>query len=225
VAEQVVAVEGLRSLLRSLPVLTGQAPPFDPAAAPPDPLELFGDWFRAAVAAGVREPHAMILSTVDAQGAPSARVLILKDVDAAGWHFGVNSVSRKGRELAATPAAALTLYWPEQVRQVRIVGPALIDPAEVCAADFLARPAGSRQMALTRGQSRPLADPAKLDTALEQARTELAADPDLVPDECVSYAVRPREVEFWQGSPDRRHLRLRYRRERTGEWTREMLWP
>lgn len=224
-ASETTVESGLRAVLRGLTVLNGQAPQFDPATAPDDPVELFGDWFLTAVRAGVTEPHAMTLSTVAPTGQVSARVLILKDVDSAGWHFAINAGSRKGRELAATGAAALTFYWPEQVRQVRVTGTAVADPAPVAAADFLARPAGSREVALTRRQSQPLTTPGELDVALEQARAELEATPDLVPAEWISYAVRPNEIEFWQGSPDRRHQRLRYRETGDGEWTRTLLWP
>ncbi|WP_405162309.1 pyridoxal 5'-phosphate synthase [Nocardia sp. NBC_01499] len=221
-AEQ--TVDGLRSELRKLTVLKGTAPEFDPSSAPDSPMELFGEWFLLAVRSGVTEPHAMTLSTADADGRPSARVLILKDVDSAGWHFAISTLSRKGRELAARPFAALTFYWPELVRQVRVSGPVVADPPAVAAADFRARPPGSRQMALTRRQSQPFSDPAELDEALEHAHQELAATPNLVPDEWLSYAVRPEEVEFWQGDSQRRHQRLRYSAE-GDSWSRTRLWP
>jgi pyridoxamine 5'-phosphate oxidase len=222
---------GLRALLRGLPVLAGAAPAFDPAAAPADPVTLFAQWLAQAVRRGVPEPHAMTVATVDQAGEPDARVLILKDIDAAGWHFAVSSISPKGAELAARPAAALTFHWPELVRQVRVRGPVAADPPEVSAADFRARSAGSRAMALTRRQSQPLPSAAaldrELDHALDQARKELDADPDLVPDEWVSCAVRARTVEFWQGDPGRRHQRLRYEAdpEQAGRWTLAALWP
>ncbi|MEV0708176.1 pyridoxine/pyridoxamine 5'-phosphate oxidase [Nocardia aurea] len=222
-AEQVV-LEGLRQRLRGLGVLKGSAPEFDPDAAPADPMTLFGEWISTAIEAGVLEPHAMTLSTVDAQGRPSARVLILKDVDDAGWHFAVNAASRKGRELAGNPYAALTFYWPELVRQVRVTGRVTPDPATVVAADFLDRPLGSREMALTRRQSEPFTDPTEIEEALDKARLELEATPDLVPREWVSYAVAPEEVEFWQGDPQRRHRRLRYEADGAG-WFRIRLWP
>ncbi|MFI7001797.1 pyridoxal 5'-phosphate synthase [Nocardia sp. NPDC050175] len=222
-ADQLVS-DGLRSELRKLSVLKGTAPEFDPSAAPESPMELFGEWFMLAVRSGVREPHAMTLSTVGADGRPSARVLILKDVDSAGWHFAISTLSRKGCDLAARPFAALTFYWPELVRQVRVSGPVVADPPAVAAADFLARPEGSKQMALTRRQSQPFDRPEELDEALEHARQELNSTPDLVPDEWCSYAVRPDEVEFWQGDPQRRHQRLRYTA--TGNsWLRTRLWP
>jgi pyridoxamine 5'-phosphate oxidase len=218
---------GLRALLRGLPVLEGAAPAFDPAAAPADPVSLFAQWLAEAVRRGVREPHAMTLATVDRDGQPDARVLILKDADPAGWHFAVSAVSPKGTDLAACPAAALTFYWPELVRQVRVRGPVAADPPEVSAADFRARSDGSRAMALTLRQSRALGRAGELDEALDRARQELAADPGLVPAQWVSYAVRARRVEFWQGDQKRRHQRLRYEADprHPGGWTRGQLWP
>lgn len=221
---QEVPAGGMRSMLRGLPVLNGAAPPFDPSAVPDNPVELFVDWLLLAIRSNVTEPHAMTLSTVDSDGWPSARVLILKDVDASGWHFGVNACSQKGQHLAARPLAALTFYWPELVRQVRVSGPVVADPAEVTAVDFLARPNGSKAMALTRRQSRSFLDPAELDVALDQALAELDSAPNGVPDEWVSYAVRPDRVEFWQGDPDRRHQRIRYDAV-DRSWTRTRLWP
>ncbi len=203
-------------------MLTGAGPEFDVDA--PDPMALFATWLQHAVDADVPEPHAMTISTVDRDGLPQARVLILKAVDDAGWHFAVNTVSRKGRDLDANPVAALTFYWPPLVRQVRVVGPVVSDGPVASAADFRARPLGSRAMALTRRQSQPLTDPADLDTEIDRARRTLEDDPDLVPDEWVSYAVRPVEVEFWQGAADRRHTRLLYHRT-DGGWEISRLWP
>lgn len=214
----------LREVLRGLPVLTGVAPPFDPARAPADPVRLFTEWLLHAIEARVAEPHAMTVSTVDAASQPNARVLICKDVDAVGWHFAVNSVSQKGRELARNPAAALTFYWPELGRQVRVRGAVQTDPPDVTAVDFLKRPDGSRAMALTRRQSEPYDDPAELDEALDKAGVELRRTPSLVPAEWVSYAVRPDTVEFWQADHQRKHRRLRYERD-GAQWSRTLLWP
>lgn len=222
--DSAVRTDGLRDVLRAVPVLKGRAPSFDPDRAPDDPVALFVDWFEGALRAGVTEPHAMTVSTVGPGGRPDARVLILKAVDADGWHFGVSSVSQKGRDLATNPVAALTFYWPEQVRQVRLSGPVVADPREVGAADFTARSFGSREMALTRRQSQPLLDPAEIDHALEKARLELEADPTFAPEEWISYAVQPDQVEFWQGDTGRRHQRLRYESQ-DGRWTRGLLWP
>ncbi|OBK41807.1 pyridoxine/pyridoxamine 5'-phosphate oxidase [Mycobacterium kubicae] len=216
--------DGGRSYLRALPVLSGTAAGFEIDAAPSDPIALFVAWLRQAVDAGVPEPHAMTISTVDAQGMPRARVLILKAVDEAGWHFAVSSVSQKGRDLAAHPAAALTFYWPAVVRQVRVVGAVVSDGAVASAEDFRARPLGSRAMALAMRQSQPLHDVAELNAEIDKAYRRLSDEPDLVPDEWMSYAVCPNEVEFWEGSPDRRHRRLAYYRA-GGGWERIQLWP
>jgi pyridoxamine 5'-phosphate oxidase len=216
--------DGGRVYLRKLPVLTGNGPGFDIGAAPPDPVSLFGAWLRHAVDRGVPEPHAMTLSTVDAQGLPRARVLILKAVDANGWHFAVNSVSQKGRDLSANPAAALTFYWPALVRQVRVGGTVVSDGADASAQDFLARPLGSRAMALTLRQSQPLSDDSELAAEIDKAHRTLDDDPDFVPDEWISYAVAPHYVEFWEGAADRRHQRLSY--QRNGDhWDLGRLWP
>ncbi|TDZ83313.1 Pyridoxine/pyridoxamine 5'-phosphate oxidase [Mycobacteroides salmoniphilum] len=216
--------DGGRSFLRALPVLSGRAPPFDVGGAPAEPIPLFVEWIEQAARAGVPEPHAMTISTVDAQGAPRARVLILKAIDENGWHFAASSVSQKGRDLSAHPAAGLTFHWPAVVRQVRVVGPVIDDGAQASAADFLGRPIGSRAMALTLRQSQPLTDAAEIDAEIEKAHRKLADDPALVPVEWVSYAVQPTQVEFWQGSPDRKHQRLSYQRTDDG-WERTQLWP
>ena len=214
----------VRELIRGLPVLRGCAPEFDPDAAPENPVELFVAWFEHAVYAGVTEPHAMTVSTTDPQGRPNARVLILKDVDESGWHFAVSAVSRKGSDITANPVAALTFYWPELARQVRVSGPVVADGPEVSAQDFLARSVGSRATAMTRRQSQPLVDENELTAALEKAHHEIERDPQIVPDEWISYAVRADRVEFWQGDAGRRHRRLCY--EADGEsWCRTRLWP
>lgn len=214
----------LRTLLRRLPVLVGSAPQFDPARAPDDPITLFTQWLGHAVDSGVAEPHAMTLSTVASTGRPSARVLILKDVDDVGWHFAVNSASRKGVELARNPAVALTFYWPQLGRQIRVEGNALADPPTVTADDFLARSASARAMVLTDRQSQPYENAAEIAEALAKAHLALEHSPTLVPTQWVSYAVAADGVEFWQSDPSRQHRRLRYERDATG-WSTTLLWP
>ncbi|MEO6086699.1 MAG: pyridoxamine 5'-phosphate oxidase family protein, partial [Umezawaea sp.] len=110
----------VRQLLHSLPSLAGPLPSFDLDSAPGDPDVLFEEWLRDAVDSGVTEPHAMTLSTTDPSGRPSARVLILKNLDGGLWQFASGSGSRKGKELANNPWAALTFYWPTLGRQVRV---------------------------------------------------------------------------------------------------------
>lgn len=143
-----MADDEIRDRLRALPVFAGELPAFDPADAPAHPAELFAAWLLEAIDAGLREPHAMTLSTVDADGRPSARVLILKAVDDGRWQFASSRTSRKGEELAGSPWVAMTFWWSELGRQVRLRGKVLDAGPEAGLRDFLARPAGSQDPAL-----------------------------------------------------------------------------
>ncbi|CAL9403197.1 pyridoxine/pyridoxamine 5'-phosphate oxidase [Streptomyces sp. enrichment culture] len=214
----------LRQTLRGIEVFAGELPGFDPSVAPDTPVELFTEWLLAALRAGVREPHAMTLATADADGAPSARVLILKDVSADGWQFASDAGSRKGRDLAARPYAALTFYWAPLARQVRVRGPVVRETPERCAADFLGRGEGARAEALLGRQSQPLADLAERDAQVEASLARVRSEPDLVAPGWTLYSVRPESVEFWQGDKVRRHTRLVYLSSPSG-WTRQLLWP
>ncbi|MCX4658330.1 pyridoxine/pyridoxamine 5'-phosphate oxidase [Streptomyces uncialis] len=214
----------LRELLRGLEVFAGELPGFDPAAAPDTPVELFTEWLRHALRSGVREPHAMTLSTADHQGDPVARTLILKGVDRDGWRFAADRTSPKGRQLAARPYAALTFYWPPLARQVRVRGPVVAEDAGRSAADFLARGAGARAEALLGRQSEPLTDLGERDRAVAASLARLDREPGLVPSGWTLHTVRPESVEFWQGDKERRHTRLRYTPGAAG-WHRELLWP
>lgn len=214
----------LRELLRGIEVFSGELPDFDLTELPADPHELFIEWLLTAVRDGVREPHAMTLSTVDGAGAPDARVLILKNISAEGWEFASDARSRKGRDLAARPAAALTFYWPECARQVRVRGEVAAATVQDSAADFLARSTAARAEALLGRQSTPLAGSAERDSAVREAAARIDADPDLVSPDWTLYVLRPRRVEFWQGREDRGHTRVDYTRGDAG-WERGLLWP
>jgi pyridoxamine 5'-phosphate oxidase len=219
-------VPDLRATLRSLPVLQAPPVPFDPLDVPEDPVALFTAWLHHAVEAGVPEPHAVTLSTVDEHGHPDARVLILKDVDASGWVFAASADSPKGRQLARTPRAALSCHWPLLARQVRIRGEVRDRGPEAAAADFLARSPDARAEVLLARQSRVRPPDADDGPERAEARRRLAADPGLLAPAWRSYVLRPREVEFWQGAATRRHTRLRYRLgDGDGAWVREQLWP
>jgi pyridoxamine 5'-phosphate oxidase len=218
-------LSGLRELLRSQRVFPDEMPGFDPAAAPDDPVTLFLRWLEAAIRDGVPAPHAMTLATADDQGRPSSRVLICKDIDDEGrWYLASGAASGKGRDLAVNPHAALSFWWPQQGRQIRICGTAVPAGTQASAADFLARPPASRAEALVGRQSEPLGDLAELDRAFRQAQARVTADPRLIAPDWTLYALTADEVEFWQGDVDRRHIRLRYRRAGSG-WTRQLLWP
>jgi pyridoxamine 5'-phosphate oxidase len=220
-----VADGSVRDLLRGLPVFAGDLPGFEPEQAPGDPVTLFTEWLAAAIGAQVPEPHVMSLATVAVDGRPASRMLILKDVEPEGrWYFASTSTSRKGRELADRPYAALGFYWPQQGRQIRIGGRVEPAGAERSRADFLARPSESRMEGLVGRQSDLLTDPAELAAALDTARAEVEADPQRVAPAWTLYGLRADEVEFWQGDKARRHIRLRYQREGQ-HWSRQRLWP
>ncbi|GAA2748292.1 pyridoxal 5'-phosphate synthase [Kitasatospora cinereorecta] len=201
------------------PPMARELPAFDPAGAPAEPAGLFVEWLRGALAAGVPDAQVVTLSTVDGDGLPDARVLVLRDVDTtrAGWVFWADADSPKGRQLAGRPAAAMTVYWPALGRQVRIRG----EVTAVAAPTALNRSPGARAASLVGRQSEPLASAAEYDAAFEAA---LATDPALpVPGHTV-YTLHADSVEFWQGDPRRRHVRLRYRRGADG-WDHTLLWP
>lgn len=210
----------IRDLLRGLPSLAGPLPTFDHGLAPADPAVLFEEWLGHAIDAGVPEPHAMTLSTVDSRGRPAARTLILKNLSAGTWQFATGSASPKGRQLASTPWAALTFYWPALGRQIRISGCIVTASAEESAADFLARSPGARATAWVGRQSTPLTSSDEREQAIRQA-AGLAAT---VCPEWTVYGVRADEAEFWQGDTERDHTRLKYTCT-NGTWSRTLLWP
>ncbi|WAZ26264.1 pyridoxal 5'-phosphate synthase [Streptomyces cinnabarinus] len=216
----------VRDWLRSLEVFAGPSAEFDPADAPAEPVELFLGWLREAVAAGVPDAHAMTLSTVGEDGGPDARVLILKNVDDDGWQFAVHAHSPKGLQLAGRPRAALTFYWSQQGRQIRVRG--TVEPAspERSAADLLARSPSARAEVLLGCQSRHLHSAEERESAFRAALARIESQPDLVSPEWTLHTLVPTAVEFWQADKDRLHTRLRYERShRTGPWERHMLWP
>ncbi|WP_066302946.1 pyridoxine/pyridoxamine 5'-phosphate oxidase [Arthrobacter luteolus] len=129
-----------RRMLRALPDFPATLPDFDPDTAPDDPAELFRLWLDEALAAGIPQPHAFSLATADAAGSPSARMLILKDLDDDGWQFATARTSRKGRELAANPRAAMNFFWQPLGRQVRVAGSVVPLSADASAADWDDRP-------------------------------------------------------------------------------------
>ncbi len=214
----------LRDWLRDLPLLTAQPPPFDPAAAPADPLELLVSWLHQAVAAGVPEPHALTLATVDAAGRPDARVLVLKDVAESALWVASGAGSPKGRQLASVPVAALVFYWPQQGRQVRVRGRVRVADEERAARDFLQQPAHGRAESLLERQSRPL-DEAHLSDEFADVDDLVALEPSVVAAAWRLWAVDASRVEFWQSSPDGQHLRLRYSHAEHGGYDRQLLRP
>ncbi|MEG3084404.1 pyridoxal 5'-phosphate synthase [Sphingomonas sp. PB2P12] len=216
----------IKHQLRRLKSLAGPFEEFDVDGAPDDPTILFEEWLMHAIGAGVPEAHAMTLSTVDAHGRPDARVLILKNLDADGWHFASSKFSAKGQQIAAHPHAVLTFYWQPLGRQVRLRGRVIELSRAASDADFLSRPIGSRAGALLARQSEVLDDDGTLDVGLAEQRRRIETNPSIVAESWAVYAVRPDEIEFWQANEERRHIRLRYRRINDSEdWEKERLWP
>lgn len=200
----------------------------DADAAPPDPFALFDAWFADALATGMPDANAMTLATAAPDGTPSARVVLLKglDADADGaraFTFYTNHESRKGRELDATGRAALVFWWPPLERQVRVEGTVGRVDAATADAYFASRPEGSRLGAWASPQSAEIASRDVLAARLAEAEAAHGAAPPRPPF-WGGYRVTPTAVEFWQGRADRLHDRLLYRRA-DGGWTRARLAP
>lgn len=191
-----------------------------------DPITQFRKWLDEAIRAQLPEPTAMNLATVDADGRPSARIVLLKGVDGRGFVFYTNYESRKGRALAAHPYAALTFHWVELERQVRIEGAVEKVSAEESDAYFASRPLASRLGAHASPQSEPIAsrEALLLKVAAVTARYGALPGGPPRPAHWGGYRVLPERVEFWQGRRSRLHDRLVYLRE-TGGWRIERLAP
>lgn len=213
----------LRGKLRRLPSFPDDLPHFDSGGTESDPASQFRAWLDDAIALGHPAPHAGVIATSH-EDMPAARVLILKDVDARGWHVATSSTSPTGHELAANPRAALTFFWPMLGRQVRVSGPVGVTSAEESAEDFRARPLASRIATLVGRQSDPLRHTADYDAAKSAVCRALDAVPSAIAPDWTVYIVEAERVEFWQAAHDDRHIRLRYTREGR-HWDRATLWP
>lgn len=190
-----------------------------------DPLTHFARWLGDAIAAHLPEPNAMTLATSTPDGYPSARMVLLRGFDTEGFVFYTNYDSRKGRELEANPRAALTFFWPELQRQVRIEGTVSHVTAEESDAYFAGRPRGSQIGAWASQQSQVLPDRTSLERRVEELETLYQDQPVPRPPYWGGYRLLPAVIEFWQGRASRLHDRLRFCRLDTGEWLRERLSP
>ncbi len=189
-----------------------------------EPIGLVIDWLADARAHEVNDPNAMCLSTVDGDGAPDSRMVLLKDVDARGLTFYSNAESAKGRQLAARPVAALLFHWKTLRRQVRVRGVVeAVTPAEADAY-FASRARESRIGAWASDQSRPLATRGELEAAVARETAGFGEGEVPRPSHWTGWRVVPTAVEFWRDRPFRLHDRLRF--DRAGEgWTKTRLQP
>lgn len=214
----------IRDIVRGVPVFPDEMPLFDPGAAPASPIALFVEWLERAVEDGIAAPHAVNLSTVGDDGAPDARVVILKDVVETGWQVASSSDSPKGRQLTAHPAAALTFFWPAAGRQIRVRGSVLAGGTEENDADFQRRHPVARALVLAGTQSAAVRSRKEIDSAVEQQVRRIEATDELASTTWTVYTIAPDAVEFWQADQERRHTRVLYTRSGQG-WRQELLWP
>ena len=191
----------------------------------PDPITQFQKWFAEARAATAHEPHAMTLATVSADGQPSARMVLLKGVDARGFVFYTNYESCKARDLDANRRAALVFYWPELHRQVRVTGRVTRIAEKESEAYFRSRPRASQLSALASRQSEVIADRAGLEARVLHLDAEFTGQPIPPPDFWGGYCLEPLLIEFWQGRPNRLHDRLQCSRQSDQTWKIERLSP
>ncbi len=189
-----------------------------------DPLAQLQEWYAAARAAGVAEPEAAALATATPDGRPSVRIVLLRGVGPEGIAFYTNYESRKGRELAANPRAALAIHWPAQHRQVRLEGPVERVASDQSDAYFESRPRGSRIGAWASRQGTVLPDRRSLEARFDQLEAEWRTRDIPRPPYWGGYLLRPEAIEFWEGRPSRLHDRIHYLRE-DGGWRAERLSP
>jgi len=198
--------------------------PLDPDGCDPDPIVEFRNWFAAAVAAQLPNVNAMTLATVDERGRPSARIVLLKEVDDRGFTFFTNYQSHKGDDLIVHPFAALVFYWEPLHRQIRIEGEVERLSPEESDAYFASRARGSQLGAIASPQSRPIPSRAALEELVARAAQELGDQVPQRPAHWGGFRVVPDRLELWQGQPSRLHDRVRYVKTE-GVWVRDRLAP
>jgi pyridoxamine 5'-phosphate oxidase len=189
-----------------------------------DPIQQFTLWFEEALRAEVNEPNAMGVSSVDEDGRPSSRIVLVKQFDARGFTWYTNYDSQKGKQLASKPFAALLFFWRELERQVRIEGRVERTTAEESDRYFNSRPLKSRLAAIASQQSAPIANRASLEHNYEEVARQYGESPSR-PSNWGGFRLVPERIEFWQGRRSRFHDRIVYTRQEDGSWARQRLQP
>lgn len=197
----------------------------DTHAVSQDPINQFTKWFDEAVNAKVPEPNAMNLATVNENGRPASRIVLLKGIEDNKFVFYTNYQSRKGKELDTNPACALTFFWPELERQVRIEGVASRTDEKRAEKYFQSRPRGSQLGAWASPQSTMISDRSLLEERVKKLEEKFKGQDILPkPNQWGGYEIEPLMIEFWQGRPSRLHDRILYTKD-DGAWKINRLAP
>jgi pyridoxamine 5'-phosphate oxidase len=208
-----------------MPAVSDYAKPLREQDVERDPLRQFAKWFGEAQTSGVRMAEAAALATATAEGAPSLRMVLVKGFDETGFSFFSNYASRKGRELAANPRAALLFHWDQLGRQVRISGPVQRTSDSETAAYVRSRPRKSQLSALASPQSQTLDSREALEQRVAELQQRYPQEELPLPPDWGGFRLIPESYEFWQQRNDRLHDRLLYRRAGDGGWAIERLAP